>query len=285
MASLWSSIQHRLSLEEIASRGAGIVFTIFLAWIVFWVLRRALIGGMRAADSRVEDPAHRQRIATLVLLVVSITKYVVIFVAAVMILQRQLGLNVYPVLAGAGVVGLAVGFGAQNLVRDVVSGFFIIMEGQYAVGDLVEINGAFGRVEEVGLRTTRMRDPNGEIRSLPNGAITTANNYTQRYIAYTVTVPFARDATGDLPALVRRILDDFEREFQVFAGPPQVGEAEELPTYARLIRAAIRVIPGRHPIVEQKLAGRMTAALDRAGHPLPQGTDVGVVLRPLAPPR
>jgi small conductance mechanosensitive channel len=179
---------------------------------------------------------------------------------------------------------LAVGFGAQNLVRDMVSGFFIIMEGQYAVGDLVEINGALGRVEEVGLRITRIRDPNGELRFVPNGSITSANNYVQRHIAYVVTAPFARDATDDLPALVRGILEDFDREFAVFADPPEIGDAENLATYARVVRAEVHVVPGRQAIVEQKLPGRVAGALERAGRPLPQGTDVGLALRPLAPP-
>jgi small conductance mechanosensitive channel len=201
-----------------------------------------------------------------------------------MIIQRQMNLNPYSVLLSAGVVGLAVGFGAQNLVRDMVSGFFIIMEGQYAVGDLVEINGALGRVEEVGLRVTRIRDPNGEIRFFPNGSITAANNYVQRYIPYVVTTPFARDAAGDLGALVRGILEDFEREFAVFLDPPEVGNIQELATYGRVVRAEVHVIPGRQALVEQKLPVRVAGALERAGKPLPQGADVGLALRPLDPP-
>lgn len=292
MTDRWVNILQR----DVAPRAIAIVFIVLLAWLAYALIRRALLGTMHAASGRVEDPAHRQRIATLVLLLLSIAKYVIIFVAALMILQK-LDLNLYPVLAGAGVVGLAVGFGAQNLVRDVVSGFFIIMEGQYAVGDLVEINGAFGRVEEVGLRITRIRDPNGEIRHFPNGSITTANNYVQRHIAYIVTVPFARDATspslGQEPApcsgpagaadLVKSILNDFDREFQVFAEQPIVGPLEELSTYARLVRAELRCIPGRQSVVEQRLPGRVAAALERVGLPLPAGADVGLALRALPP--
>ncbi len=279
MADRWVGVLQR----DLAPRGIAIAFIIALAWLTYVLIRRALLGAMRAASTRVEDTAHGQRIKTLVLLLLSITKYVVIFVAALMILQK-LDLNLYPVLAGAGVVGLAVGFGAQNLVRDVVSGFFIIMEGQYAVGDLVEINGAFGRVEEVGLRVTRIQDPNGEIRHFPNGSITAANNYTQHYVAYIVTVPFARDAAGDPAELVRAVLGDFEREFGVFTEPPAIGTSEELSTYGRLIRAEIRCVPGRQSIIDQKLPGRVAAALERAGHALPPGTDVGIALRPLPLP-
>jgi small conductance mechanosensitive channel len=282
--SIWDHIQQHVSLDDLTVRAGGILLTIILAWLTYWLIRRAALGGLRAAGNRVQDSAHRQRMTTLVLLALSITKYVIIFVAAVMIIQKQLNLNPYPVLLSAGVVGLAVGFGAQNLVRDMVSGFFIIMEGQYAVGDLVEINGAFGRVEEVGLRVTRIRDPNGEIRFFPNGSITSANNYVLQYIPYVMTTPCAREAAGDLPVLIRSILEDFDREFAVFADPPQIGPIEDLATYARLVRAEVHVIPGRHVIVEQKLPGRVAGALERAGRPLPKGADVGLALRPLAPP-
>jgi small conductance mechanosensitive channel len=281
---IWDHIQQRVSLDDLIVRAGGILLTVILAWFAYWIIRRAALGGLRATGDRVQDPAHRQRMTTLVLLTLSITKYAIIFVAAVMIIQRQLNLNPYPVLLSAGVVGLAVGFGAQNLVRDMVSGFFIIMEGQYAVGDLVEINGALGRVEEVGLRVTRIRDPNGQIRFFPNGSITAANNYVQRYIPYVVTTPFARDAAGDLCALVRGILEDFGREFAVFLDPPEVGDIQELATYGRVVRAEVHVIPGRQAIVEQKLPSRVAGALERAGRALPQGADVGLALRPLDPP-
>ena len=136
------------------------------------------------------------------------------------------------------------GFGAQNLVRDVVSGFFIILEGQYGVGDIVEINGLFGWVEEVGLRTTKLRDPNGELRFLANGAITTANRYTERAIPYRLVVPLG-DGDYDAAALARQALADFDQELHVFDAPPELGAPEALATYARVLPISLRVIPGR----------------------------------------
>jgi len=283
MERLLHSLAAKYPLEELVKRGVGIAFIIIVSWLAYVLLRRALMGAMHAASGRVEDPSRRQRITTLILLFGSILKYAVIFVAALMILRDQLGLNTTPILAGAGVVGLAVGFGAQNLVRDVVSGFFIIMEGQYSVGDLVEINGVFGRVEEVGLRMTKLKDASGEIRYFPNGSIAAANNYVENHISYVLTVPLAQAGPADPAALTRDILTDFDREFAVFALPPLAGRVEDLSTYARILRTEIRVVPGRQPIVEQKLPGRLAAALERAGHPLPAGTDIGLALRPLPP--
>jgi len=260
----------------VAGKAAAVIVA---AWLVYLVLRRAIRAAAGAADARVREESQRQRVRTLLLLLNSVAKYALVFVAGIWVL-RLLALDPTPILAGAGIAGLAVGFGAQNLVRDVVSGFFIIMEGQYAVGDLVEINGVFGQVEEVGLRITRLRDPSGEIRYFPNGSISTANNYVERCIPYVVSVPFAEEVPADPAALVGGVLEDFEREFQAFARPPVLGPVERLPTYAAVLRAEVRAIPGRQSLIEQKLPGRLAAALERAGHPLPAGTDIGLALRP-----
>jgi small conductance mechanosensitive channel len=183
----------------------------------------------------------------------------------------------------AGILGLAIGFGSQNLVKDIVTGFFIIMEGQYAVGDSVEINGLFGRVEQVGLRITKIRDANGQLRFISNGSISRANNYTANYIAHTVNVPFPHEEPEDPAAAVQPILDDFEREFQVFVEAPAVGPVESLPSYARVLKLETRSIPGRQSILESKLPARLKAGLERAGHALPSGTEISVALRYPAP--
>jgi len=266
-------LKDMVSVEKVVRQGTQVVLIIAISWVLYVVLRRLIGTGVATASKRIEEEAHRQRVTTLVLLIGSVLKYVIIFFAGMMILQR-VGLDPTPILAGAGVVGLAVGFGAQNLVRDVVSGFFIIMEGQYAVGDLVEINGVLGRVEEVGLRATKLRDPNGQLRYFSNGGISTANNYTEDYVAYVVNIPLQPEAPADPAAFAEGVLKDFEREFRVFVEKPSVGSVETLPTYSRVLRVRVNAIPGRHAIVEQKLPARVTAALDRAGHALPAGTEV-----------
>ena len=266
-------LKDMLSVEKVVKQGTQVVLIIAVSWVLYVVLRRLIGTGVATASKRIEEEAHRQRVTTLVLLIGSVLKYVIIFFAGMMILQR-VGLDPTPILAGAGVVGLAVGFGAQNLVRDVVSGFFIIMEGQYAVGDLVEINGILGRVEEVGLRATKLRDPNGQLRYFSNGGILTANNYTEDYVAYVVNIPLQAEAPADPTAFAEAVFKDFEREFRVFVERPSVGSVETLPTYSRLLRVRVNAIPGRHTILEQKLPARVTAALERAGHALPAGTEV-----------
>lgn len=262
-----------------ADKAGAVLGTVVIAWVVYRVLSRAITGAAAAAGARIQDEGQRQRVTTLILLGDSTLRYTIVFVTALSVLG-QFNIDLRPVLAGAGVLGLAIGFGAQNLVRDVISGFFIIMEGQYAVGDLVEINGVFGRVEWVGLRTTRLRQPDGQLRYFPNGSITAANNYTEDHVSYMITVPVPAEV-ADPVSLVRSIVDDFEREFRVFAGPP-VFKLEHLRTYSRVVRVRAQVIPGRQPPLEQKLPGRMAGGMQRAGHAMTAGTEVAVSL--LYPP-
>ena len=275
---LLQAVRDLLPLERVIRQGGKAAATIVIAWVIFLAIRRAIRGAARRADAHMKEEAHRQRVTTLLLLLESVTKYVIIFFAGIMVL-RDVGVDPTPLLAGAGIAGLAVGFGAQNLVRDVVSGFFIIMEGQYAVGDLVELNGVFGRVERVGLRMTRVRDLSGKLRYLPNGSITRAETYTCDYVAHTVTVPLPPDEPADPVPVVQSMLEDFDREFKVFAEPAQVGPVENLTTYARVLRVETRSVPGRESPIEQKLPTRLAGALERAGHSLPAGTEISVSLR------
>lgn len=269
-------LRQAFKLEHLVAAVGEIIAIILVSSLAYLLLKRALKGALIAAGTRITEEAQRQRAKTLLLLLGSVLKYVIIFLAAVMILDR-LGLNLTPILAGAGVVGLAVGFGAQNLVRDVVSGFFIIMEGQYAVGNLVEINGVMGRVEEVGLRVTRIRDATGLLRFFPNGAINTVSNYTEDYVAYIVTTPVG--ALADPERIVSSLLDDFDREFAVFAGRPALNPAEQLGDYGRVVRAEVGAIPGRQALLEQKLPARVAAGLERTGYSLPPGAEVSVALK------
>ncbi len=254
---------------------AGVVGTIAVAWVAFHIVAAVIAATLGKTRESIKRDSHRQRVATLLLLLRNFAKYVIMFAAGVMVLD-QVGVDIGVVLAGAGIVGLAVGFGAQNLVRDIVTGFFIIIEGQYAVGDLVEINGMFGTVEGVGLRVTRLRDPSGQLRYVPNGTITRAGNYTAKCVAHAITIPLPSEDPDAALSLIPDALDDFDREFHVFAQPPNIGSAQTLATYARIVRVETRSRPGRDTFVEQKLPSRMAAALQRAGHDLPDGTEISV---------
>ena len=118
-----------------------------------------------------------------------VTMWSVVFV----IVLAQLGLDIRPILAGAGLVGLALGFGAQNLVRDLIAGFFLVLEDQIRVGDMAVVNGTSGQVEAVTFRTISVRDVAGTVHIFPNGGITTLANMTKGWSAYVST---SRSTTG-----------------------------------------------------------------------------------------
>src|SRR5207245_6124564 len=137
--------------------------------------------GRRHAQADLE---WQRRAATLGGILTSLVTASVAFLAILMLL-RELSIDVLPILTGAGIAGLAIGFGAQNLVRDVISGFFLILEDQVRVSDLVKINGVTGLVEQINLRTIVLRDAEGAVQVFPNGTIGTLANLSKHY-AYAV---------------------------------------------------------------------------------------------------
>jgi small conductance mechanosensitive channel len=161
-----------------------------LAWAAVKAWDWVVTGSFGAFETKLPDDAARrlaQRIKTGGAILRSVGKASIVFIAVTMALAR-LGVNVAPVLASAGIIGLAVGFGAQSLVKDVISGFFIIMEDQYGVGDVIEAGGHKGLVERMNLRITQLRSSQGAVITLPNGQITTVVNHSKQWARAVVDV-------------------------------------------------------------------------------------------------
>ncbi len=138
------------------------------------------VGNNGAGDAGMVSERRRQRAETVGSLLRSVTS-LVIGVLAVMLVLGEIGFNLGPFIAGAGIVGIALGFGAQNLVKDFLSGIFMILEDQYGVGDVVDLGAASGTVEAVGLRVTRLRDGNGTLWYVRNGEILRVGNKSQGF--------------------------------------------------------------------------------------------------------
>jgi small conductance mechanosensitive channel len=173
----------------LASHGVNLVIIVLGASIV---LRAAnlLIEQLqhRLARSHMDsDLEWRRRASTLSGLLTSTVTVTVWFLAVMMVL-RELTIDVIPILTGAGIAGLAIGFGAQNLVRDVISGFFMILEDQVRVGDIARINGVTGVVEQINLRTIVLRDPEGAVQVFPNGTVTALANLSKQFAFAVVEV-------------------------------------------------------------------------------------------------
>lgn len=181
----------------------------------------------------------------------------------------QIGVNIGPILAGAGVVGLAVGFGAQHLVRDLVSGFFLILENQIRVGDMAIINGTAGVVEAVTFRTVVLRDQAGVVYVFPNGTITTLANATLDWSAYIidVTLPFKID-TDRVVGIMKRIGSEMksEPEFaRLMLEPIEVFGVENFTDATVTIKARFKTQPSQQQLVGREFRRRLKYALEREG--------------------
>src|SRR3954454_7456040 len=195
-------------LQHGAPRVAGIL-------IVAALLLRLLRGVTRKLVAYSHDPAHNastrgRQLRTLAGIVNSVGTTVIVFLAGMQVLQ-VLGINIGPLLASAGIVGLAIGFGAQTLVRDVINGFFILFENQYDVGDMIRASGVKGTVEAMTLRRTVLRDADGSVHIIPNSEIKIVSNLTRDWaqVALHIAVGYAEPSER-----VIALLEEVAREVQ-----------------------------------------------------------------------
>ena len=180
--------------EELSSRitelgtwaldhGFKIIFIIIIAYLLKIISKRFIKRVVKAAVSSekiVTTDAELKRMTTLVR-IFSWTVSIIIVVMASMMVVQEFGVKIGPILASAGIVGIAIGFGGQYLVRDLITGFFIIFENQYRIGDVVTIVGISGAVEDINLRITTLRDMNGTVHYIPHGEIKTVSNMAKQF--------------------------------------------------------------------------------------------------------
>jgi small conductance mechanosensitive channel len=218
-----------------------------------------------------------QRAKTIGSVFKSITS-VIVFGCAFMMILAELGVNLAPVLASAGILGVAIGFGAQNLVKDFLSGVFMMLEDQYGVGDVVDVGEASGTVEAVGLRITTMRDMNGTVWYVRNGEILRVGNSSQGFAVAVVDVPIGYGAdVGQAVDILGRVaveaveatpLSDDVLEPPEVLGVERVSAAEGI-----TMRLTVKVRPGRQWAVQRSLRARIMGAFEDAGiqGPVPRG--------------
>lgn len=220
---------------------------------------------------------QRQRRLTIIPLFKSFLRYVIYFTAGVAIL-KLIGIDPTPILAGAGIIGLAVGFGAQNLVNDIVCGFFILFENYYLVGDFIEVSQASGFVEAIDLRTTRIRHPNGKQHILRNGEIKDIVNYSKGYIYAVVEVGVAYGSNLDR---VYEILEELGKQLNKnhpeVLEPTRVDGLERFGESELLIRTITKVKPGNHFRIERLLRKMIKDEFDREGIEFPDSSSVVVL--------
>jgi len=245
---------------------AGVVISIFAAWLfIRFVSNRIEHWGDDAQPGM--RSAREQRARTAAKLVRNFGRAVLIVVGALMVLN-QLDFNISPLLASAGVVGLAISFGSQSLVRDYVTGFFLQLEHQFALGDVVRIGTAEGTVENITLRLVYLRDGNGGLHMIPNGQINQVVNLTRSWGRVFQDVEVAwRDSDRAADALRRASssLADDKAWNDALLDPPRVTGIEKLAGASVTLRTVARVDPYRRDDVARELRRRIKEELDRAG--------------------
>jgi small conductance mechanosensitive channel len=195
--------------------GVTLILVLALAWIGLRAYQAAIDSVFKVIHANLRpDSALRatQRANTLSGILSSLGKVVIFFIAGMIILSK-LGLNVAPILASAGIVGLAVGFGAQSLVKDVISGFFILVEDQFGVSDVIELSGQSGVVEKMNLRITQIRNQHGQLITVPNGEIKTVINHSKEWACAVLEVGVAYQHDPDhVIEVLRAIGEELQTE-------------------------------------------------------------------------
>ena len=248
----------------------SILLIALLAFIVNRILRRLIKRAMRRWERSgfMASERRHQRAVTIGSGLSSLTA-IVVWVIAVLWMLAVLGVSAATLLTSAGLIGVALAFGAQNLLRDLISGTFIIFEDQLGVGDVVDLGVASGTVEEVTLRSTRLRDVEGVVWHVPNGEIRRVGNKSQQWSRAVVDVPIA--TTADVTRAQRVIKDtaDTVAADPAWAGrildPPEVWGVESFTLDAVTIRLVAKTAPSEQWRVAREMRARIKAALDAAG--------------------
>ena len=226
-----------------------------------------LVDRSQGSASHLSEVERQQRM-TLVPLIKSFFAAIVYFIAFVMIL-KTFNFDPLPLLAGAGLVTLVVGLGAQPIINDLAAGFFILFEGLFLIGDYIETGGARGTVELVGLRTTRIRDPDGQQHILRNGLLTNVVNYSKTYAFAVVHIGVRYDTDLEKAFRVLRDAGAGLRETDPrILEPTLVNGLDKFATDAIMIRTTTKVKPGLHSQVARDLRLLFKAALDRENIPI-----------------
>jgi small conductance mechanosensitive channel len=262
----------------------GLVFRWFVNRAIDRAVRRAsagtvpgVIAGTKAgavlADLRPGAGERRQqRAQTMGSILKSISGGLIIAIVIVMVLD-QVGVNIAPIIASAGILGIALGFGAQNLVKDFLSGIFMILEDQYGVGDSVDLGEALGTVEAVGLRVTRLRDVDGTVWYVRNGEILRVGNQSQNWArtVLDITVAYESDLDQVQQLLQEEATAMYEDEeyHDIIIEAPEVWGVERFDKDGAVVRVVLKTAPLQQWPVARALRQRIKARFDAAGIRIP----------------
>ena len=277
-------------VHVLIDRPLKVAVVIAVAFVANWLVHRAitrfvrrvqgeparealtqLVEGQTPTDTQPLRLRRAQRAETVAALLRSMAS-MVIWVLAFLTVLNQLGIELAPLIAGVSIVGVALSFGAQNLVRDFLAGIFILLEDQFGVGDMIDADMATGRVEGVSLRSTQLRDLHGTLWHIPNGELKRVGNFSQGWSQAVLDVEVAEDAdletsTRIIEKTARELMDDPDLGPRIM-DEPQVWGVERIRDGAVAIRVVVRTSPRARWRVERELRARVKRALQKRNVPL-----------------
>ncbi|MED4453895.1 mechanosensitive ion channel family protein [Metabacillus fastidiosus] len=268
----WIQFYEKVTQPELWIMIGQGAFKIFLIVIVSSiVIRIGKIAIQKIFLLRMKSPLNysERREATLLRLLQNVLRYVIYFNAIIMILET-LTFKVGALLAGAGIAGLAIGFGAQNLVRDIITGFFIIFEDQFSVGDYVKIGNLEGTVEEIGLRTVKFKSWTGEVHIIPNGNIVEVTNYSvHNSVAYVdVSIAYGENIER-VENIIKEVLEEMTDKYEEIVKPPELLGVQMLGTSEIVLRVTCEVKPRQNFYIARELRKEIKTRLDENGVDIP----------------
>lgn len=245
-----------------------ITLIVIISGLVVRIVKKAIAKVfLLRAKSRLRTSERRDE--TMKRLLQNIAAYIIYFIAILMALDT-VEINVKGLLAGAGIVGLAVGFGAQSLVKDVITGFFIIFEDQFAVGDFVRIGQLEGTVEEIGLRTTKIKNVTGELNIIPNGNIFEVTNFSIHNSV--AVVDFGISYEGDVEKaerVITQLLEGMPERYEDLVGAPELLGIQSFGASEVVLRITAETLPMRHFYIARQIRKELKETLDANGIEIP----------------
>jgi small conductance mechanosensitive channel len=245
-----------------------LVAAIVLGRIAGRAVRKFIRTGYHRSPVRTQTPRATQRVDTVGEVAASVVRGIAMAIAIFMVLD-ELGVNLAPLIAGAGIAGLAIGFGAQSLVKDIISGLFVIIEDQYGVGDVVTLGESTGTVEDVTLRVTRLRSVDGTVWFVPNGEIRRVGNSSMEWSRALIDVLVAYDT--DVQKAAAAILDEANQLDadaawkESILEPPEMWGVQNMDKDGLTLRLVVKTAPRQQYPVARELRTRISSRLQRDG--------------------
>lgn len=267
---LFYKVLQGINWQVIFKTGVHFFIILTCGWLAMKALRKLIARLERRLIQKGlaegEPPSESEKRIDTIVRLLKQAAFLALWLVVGLVFLKELGVEIGPILASAGILGLAVGFGGQNLVRDIISGIFIILENQIRVGDVAVVNGTGGQVERINFRTIVLRDLGGVVHIFPNGSVETLSNLTKEWSAYVFDIGVAYKEKTDLVIEVMQQVGQGLLEDPVYGklmlGPPEIFGVDKFDDSAVVIKGRIKTRPIRQWEVGREYLRRIKLAFD-----------------------